>query len=59
MTCVAAFLDQAFDFLRPGTSGDQQRVGHVDNNKIVYTEAGNQATRPRNDDTASNLLGDN
>jgi len=33
----AAVGNKGFDFLRTCTSGDHEGVGHVDNDKIVYT----------------------
>ena len=36
----AALLNEALDLLRPRASGNQQGIGHVDNDEIVHTEHG-------------------
>ena len=37
---VLGSLDEALDLLRPRASGDQQGIGHVDDDEIVHTEHG-------------------
>ena len=58
-TLFSALLHQPLDLLRASTCGYHQSVGHVDNDDVVHTQQSDETSRPRNDDTAGNLLGKN
>lgn len=51
-------LDERLDFLRTSAGGDHESIGNVDNNQIVDTQASNQATGARDNDTTKGLLRD-
>ena len=55
---VAALLDEALDLLRARTRGDEQGVGHVDDDEVIDPEHGDEPARARHDDAARGLLGD-
>jgi hypothetical protein len=55
---IAGFLDQSFDFLRSGTSGDEEGIRHIHNDQVVYAKAGYQSAATGDNDTARNLFGE-
>jgi hypothetical protein len=50
---VLALLDETLNLLRTSTRGDHQRVRHVDDDKIVNTEASDETARTGDDDASS------
>jgi hypothetical protein len=56
---LPAASNKRLDFLRTGTSCHHERVGHIDNDKVVYTETCDKATRSGYDNPTRRLLGDN
>lgn len=39
-----AFLHDTLDFLGSCPRGNQQSIGHIDNNEIVYTQQGDETS---------------
>lgn len=56
---VATLLHEPLHLLRTRACGDEQGVGHVDNDQIVDSKEGNQPAGPGHNDTPGSLLCDN
>ena len=55
---VTALLHEALHLLRARASGDEEGIGHVDDDEVVHAQEGDQPSRARHDDAARRLLRD-
>ena len=53
---LLGLCDDLLDLLRASAGGDEESVGHVDDDEVVYAQAGDEAARTRNDDATGDLL---